>query len=60
MKELNQLAQELIRETPAGLTYYEALQIAVQIQKNEILKKAFVVVPGSPSALEKIAMELSN
>lgn len=43
-----------------NLTPYEALSIAVQIQRNELYCQAHVVntIPGTPSALEKIAMEL--
>lgn len=45
-----------------GLTNYEALMIAIEIERNEILRSAFVVVESdtigndTPSALEKIAM----
>ena len=40
------------------LTDYEAYSLAVQIERNEILRSAFVVSDSDlyPSALEKIAM----
>lgn len=42
------------------LSEYELLSIAVQMQRNDILKAGLVVfeTDGSPSALEAIAMQL--
>ena len=34
--------------------------LKVQEERNEILKDAFVIYPNTPSALEKIAMELEK
>lgn len=34
--------------------------LKVQEERNEILKGAFVIHPNTPSALEKIAMELEK
>ena len=42
----------------AKLSLFEALQIATEIQRNQILSKAFVVTDVGPSAFEAIAMQL--
>lgn len=64
---VSEIAEEIKKEFPNHLTNFEALQIACKVQRNEIehernevLKVAFVVRSGFPSALEKIAMELSD
>lgn len=42
------------------LTDYEALKIAVEVRRNEILKYAFTVNFKDPSALEYIGMQLCD
>ena len=57
VREVSDLANEILEEQWA-ITPFEALQIAVQIQHNRILRYAFMVDMEGPSALEAIAMEL--
>ena len=51
---------DMVREGAPKLTDFEALQIAVQIQRNELFAQAHVLNTrqGGPSALESIAIEL--
>jgi hypothetical protein len=57
IREVNTLTNEIMEEW--NLTPFEAMQIAVKIQQNSILKEAFVLgYPNTPGALESIAMEL--
>lgn len=44
------------------LSDYEALNIALKIEENELFRKTHVISSNDeyPSALEKIAMELEN
>jgi DNA primase large subunit len=53
---------DLLRDGAKDITKFEALQIAVQIQRNELFAKANVLnTPNNaPSALEKIAMEIES
>lgn len=56
--EVNNTAIE-IQKLSNYITFIDAMQIAVQIQRNRILSYAFVVNgTDTPSALEKIAMQL--
>jgi hypothetical protein len=62
MRELLDLARDL-RTDVLSLTDYESLDLAIKIQKNELYKRANVLVDEQlsvPSALEKIAMELTE
>lgn len=60
VREVEDIAQELA-EKSKSLTKFEALQIAVQIQKNRVLSEAFCLNHSNhPGALEKIAMELEG
>lgn len=45
-----------------GITIAEALNIVIQIERNEIFKKAFMLSKDDryPSALESIAMNLGQ
>jgi len=56
IREVNTLTNEIMEEW--DLTPFEAMQIAVKIQQNDILKDAFMVRLSTPGALEAIAMEL--
>lgn len=56
IREVNTLTNEIMEEW--DLTPFEAMQIAVKIQQNDILKDAFMVRMSTPGALEAIAMEL--
>lgn len=58
LKEVTEEAMELMETAFWDVSSFEALQIAVQIQRNRILEDAFVVGRDCPSALEAIAMEL--
>ena len=51
---------DLLRDGAKDITKFEALQIAVQIQRNELFAQANVLNTGRlvPSALEAIAIEL--
>lgn len=62
-KEVQEIAQNLMlwsEDHGSELNHFEALQIAVQIQKNELFAVAHAIRTGfaAPSALEAIAMEL--
>ena len=63
LRNVTDIASEL-RSNPlhSRLSAYESLMIAVEIQRNELYCQANVVntIPGTPSALEKIAMELHS
>jgi len=61
IKEISDMADEYLKHH-TEMTEYEALRIAVETKRNEILKKAFVVSESDshPSALESIAMGLRN
>lgn len=61
VKDLSDKANEII-EAQWSVTPFEALQIAVQIQRNELYAQANVLntVRLVPSALEKIGMELES
>lgn len=52
------LIAEKLRKQFKELTIAESLKIAVEINRNEILKEAFVVGYASPTVLEAIAMAL--
>jgi hypothetical protein len=56
---ISSLVKELRLDYPK-LTEFEALQLAVQMQRNEIMRRAFVVGSNDnyPSALEAIAATL--
>jgi hypothetical protein len=45
-----------------NLTNYEALNIALKVETNELFRKAYVISSNdsNPSALEKIAMVLNE
>lgn len=62
-KEIKKL-QEYYSEMYPNLTTYEVLNIAIGVQRNEILAAGLVVYPTEghsiPTALEKIAMELHD
>jgi len=53
-KKVKDLAKEL--QEYQGLTAYEALDIALKVERNEILERAFVLSDSDsvPSALEKL------
>lgn len=57
VREVSNLTNEII-EAGWNVTPFEAMQIAVKIQHNDILKEAFMVRMATPGALECIAMEL--
>lgn len=63
-KEIFEVAQDIIDEARTRyneeITFGDALNIAVQIQRNEILKQAFVITAkdDTPTALEAIAIAL--
>lgn len=58
VKEVEDITKE-IQKVSNYLTIFDAMQIAVQIQRNRILSYAYVVNgKDTPSALESIAMNL--
>lgn len=60
--DYTELADKLMKQNE-DLTTYEAYNLAIQIQRNQILENAFVVAQDSkdyPSALEDIAISLKN
>jgi len=59
VREVSDLANAVLEEQWA-ITPLEALQIAVKIQHNRILRDAFLLDMQCPSAIEKIAMELGG
>jgi hypothetical protein len=59
VREVSDLANAVLEEQWA-ITPLEALQIAVKIQHNRILRDAFLLDMKCPSAIEKIAMELEG
>jgi len=61
LPSIHSFVKELRLDYPK-LTDFEALQLAVQMQRNEIMKRAFVISSSDdyPSALEKIAMHASD
>lgn len=62
LKEVNNLAEQLVETNLGELTVYQAYDIAVRIQQNSLYASANVVNTGlvHPSALEKIGMELEK
>ena len=62
-EEILQITEEILadaKECNWPITPFEAMQIAVKIQKNRILSGAYVVSKGVPSALEKFVMTLEE
>lgn len=57
VREVSDLTNELLEEQ-WSITQFEAMQIAVKIQHNQILIDAFMLV--KPSALEHIALSLRD
>lgn len=58
---------EYIREKKVNITTEQSIRIAIKIRRLELeekyleaFKNAHVIIPGYPTALEKIAMELEN
>jgi hypothetical protein len=58
--DARKLAESIQKEY--NLTNYEALDIALKVEANELFRKANVISSDDsyPSALEKIAIELSD
>jgi hypothetical protein len=59
VREVSDLANEIL-ECQWNVSHFEALQLATQIQYNEMYGIANVVEHNAPTALEKIAMELQR
>lgn len=58
-KGVQDYAQILIDEY--NLTSYEALDIALKVEKNSLFKEAFVIISeDTPTALEKICNHLED
>ena len=57
VREVSDLTNELLEEK-WSITQFEAMQIAVKIQHNQILRDAFML--EKPSALEHIALSLRD
>lgn len=52
------LIAEQLRRNFKGLSISDSLKIAVEINRNEILKEAFITGYDTPTALEAIAIAL--
>lgn len=59
INRVEKIASHLM-EDYSSLKEYEALKIAAEIDRNEILKAAFAVRKDVPSALEMIAMNMDK
>lgn len=61
VRSLYQIEKELKKEYP-NLTEFEALSLAVQIERNEILENGLVVsrTDRVPSGLERLALAISD
>lgn len=59
VKEYREIAKQLKKDYPK-LTEFEVLNLAIQIQRNEILENGLVVSPDNenPSGLEAIGIAL--
>lgn len=68
VSQLSRLALEIeaeVHETGGEISTFEALSLAVQMQKNDVVARAFGIGNGEynikfPAFLEKIAMELEK
>lgn len=60
--EIVELIENFIEENnyEDGMTVYETLKIAVEMQKNRLYMEANVLGTGHPSALERISMVLEE
>lgn len=59
-KKVRELANEL--KADHKLDYYQALDIALKVEKNEILSRAFVLSDSNsyPTALEKLILTIEE
>jgi len=61
-KEVQEIADLIYFESNGKLNYEKSFEFAVQIQKNELFAKAFVITISDsvPTALEAIAIALNG
>ena len=57
MLELFKICEDLKKQFPK-MSDYELMTLSIQINKNDILQKAFAVTKHYPSALEAIGMQM--